>query len=850
MVEHNFLTVVGGEVKTGLRCTDCELHCNKYLSCNAMPGRGPDSPSFMFVGHAPGMEDDSLGVPFVGDHGKLLWGMSEPAGLLKSDVYCTNLLKCTTFGEKPKKAWWAACQKHFVKELKRVQPKAIVTFGAHAMNWLTGFSGVMKFRRFGLPCIFDEDILVFPMPQPSMLNHVKDPKEYDKLKAQFVADFKWLKNKMDAGTLHIGEDIPTDYKMAESLQDVKDFLQEFPEGSEVAWDVETADANWKPALFPLEGCRVVALGLSKGPGHARTIPILARGDFELFYWSDSDYEQIVALVKDFFKTHKFYGHNAVQFDAKWMSVIHGIENIDVVFDSMYASHLVYEEPGFHSLEYLAVKYGRMSPWKGSFTVEDITRCCRYLARDVDATARIRQPLHDALNESQKWLHYEYQLHLGKLFRRIEQRGIRIDTDALEDLRVYLEVEIYNREKEIRKLPEVKKFEAETNTTFSTTSTPHIRIIMQDYLKLDCRKRTAKGAFSTDKEVLAHYANIEFCKRLLHYRRATKIYNDFYKNIKKNVDRYGEYIHTNYKVHGTVTGRPSSSDPNLSVTPRADTASAADVPHELVKGVFVASDGRVLLDCDWKQAELRILGIISKCKALHDIYEQGQDAHTATAAKMFNVDLETAAQKEYRSKAKAVNFGLPYGRSAQSIIDAFVAAQKDAALKDGSTFSNQDEYAAREAAEDFILAHQTEFPEVWRWMRKQEAFVKRHRYVETLLGRRRRFQYVDNRAVRQSLNFPIQSLQSDLLLITMVKVDKVLRAMGFDAPIVLTVYDSIVFDVREEDVEAVAKIVKHVMEKLPFDFLTIPMEASIDVGRSLGKQVSLEEWLEARKARNE
>jgi DNA polymerase-1 len=789
------------------------------------------------------MEDDTIGKPLsAGDMGSLLWNMVEKAGIQKKDVYRTNLLKCSTFGEKPKLSQWKECRKHFIDELQRIRPKAIVSFGRYAFEWLTGFKGVTKFRNMGLPCVFDDSILVFPFIQPASFKHLKDRKEMDRAKSQMIKDFRRLKEKARNNTLHVGDDIPQDYKMARTVEDVRNFLDEFPPGTEVAVDFETADQNWNGSLWPLlvdQGHRVVAAGFSNKPGMARTIPVKARGLFSFFYWSEEDEKEVMAMLTDFFKTRRCYGHNFVQFDAKWVKTFFGIkEELDVPFEGMYVAHLLNEEPGNHGLEVLATRYGKMVPWKGTFTVEDIDRCCKYLARDVDATVRIRKPLEDALTPPLRWLHFNLQLPAGKLFKRIEEYGVRVDLAALENLRMFIVVERKRRMDAILALEEVKTFEIRNKKDFNPNSTPHIREVMRDILKLPMHKKTGSGEYSTDKEVLAYYEDqADFCAKLLHLRRLNS-FDRFHNSIKEAVDRYGEYIHTNYKVHGTVTGRPSSSEPNLSVMPRGDTADRAGVPPELIKGLFIASEGRVLMQADWSQAELRILGIISNCKMLKDLYAKGLDGHTATAAKMFNLSLEEAKKKEYRSKAKAINFGIPYGMSETSIVAGFVNNQKEAALRDGLPF---DETAAMKDACNFIMAHKKQFPEVWNWMEKQKAFAKKHHYVETKLGRRRRFRWVDSRAERQALNFPIQSLQSDLLLLVMVKLDKVLRKLGFDCPIVLTVYDSIVLDVKKSQVRQVAKVVRHVMEKLDFDWLTIPMVADIEIGDNLSALKDIEEY---------
>lgn len=251
-------------------------------------------------------------------------------------------------------------------------------------------------------------------------------------------------------------------------------------------------------------------------------------------------------------------------------------------------------------------------------------------------------------------------------------------------------------------------------------------------------------------------------------------------------------------------------------PREDTVAKVLDDGALIKKLFLPDPGDILLQADFNQAELRCLGSISGDRQLCGIYLRGEDAHTATAAIVYEIPLDQVT-KAQRNCVKPINFGIPYGMSEQGLIAAFV--------EKGGT---------EKEAQDFLNTHKRKFFDVWRYMEDQAHQVRTYRKQTTYFGRSRRYVQIDNRALRQAYNFPIQSYASDLTLLCLVRIAKSMRAMNLKARTLLTVYDSIAWSVAPEHFWQLADLVHHVMSTIHFPWMKVPMAADLEAGWNWGE----------------
>lgn len=826
MSQISLFNLVGGQIKVQ-QCTACPLADNKLLYTNKMDGVGPLNPTFMFAGFAPGQEDDQLGKPMTGKNGRLFQDLLQEARIDFKSVYTTNCLKCAPYETEPKTGHWLACKSHLKAEIDKVKPKAIVAMGAQAMSWLTGQSGIKKLRRKGMPCLLAPELLVFPIIQPAQLFHAEE-RDKAKIRQSMVEDLKWLRERGEQGLLAKAEDIVTDYKMARTVAEVYEFCEELSKYSTLSCDLETARTDFSTGkLFPDSDGVIVAIGFSAGTGHARVIPLYAVGLTTLFFWTDQDLqEHILPLVRSLLKSKILFGANFVQFDQKWIRFFFGIERLNIDFDTQYAHYLI-DENELHGLEELAMTYTTMPPWKKTFSVKDIEKCGSYLFKDVDAPWRIRKALEEELTTNQRNLLMNVSIPLGHELMEIEYRGVKMDIKKLEDLSESFTKQIDEHTAAARALPQIKAYEVTENTTLNLQSPKQLAVVLFDYLKLP-----EISGRSTSKPVLHALREEPFVKHLQAVRSISKLHGTYVEGMQVRMGKDFR-IHTTYKQE-TVTGRLKSSDPNLQNIPRKKTATKYAPDGAKIKECFIPEEGFVLLAADYSQIELRVLAMHAKDPTLVQAYRQGADIHKFVASQVYGVPLDLVSEDQ-RTAAKTVNFGIIFGRSLDSIIEQFIdAAVEQAELRGGYFSLDQIKAQATKDAREFWEGHHQQMPGVWRYMDVQAELIKRTKRQITFFGRERRYETVNKRAERQAYNFPIQSDAAELTIRSIIKLGKAFRALELNAHIVLTVYDSIVVEVQEDQMWEVATVMKKIMEGWDYPFINVPIVADFEAGYSWGK----------------
>jgi len=816
MSQYSLFHRQGRRIVSGLRCTQCDLANNPDLQTNCMEGTGNrNRPTYLFAGVSPGKDDDASGIPMVGRNGSLFRQLLSEAGFNLQDCFISNCLRCTLAGGSPKKAHWKACKHHFLRDLAQIQPQVVVAVGGPATTLLAGHSGVQRLRRKLLPLESNANFLVYPIRQPAQLFHQEGRNESIALRASMVDDLRFLKNLVGRNQIRRGADVVLDYRTARTAEDVDAFLEEMGQVPELAFDFETS------SLFPTKGDRLVAVGFSWGEGIARAIPLDARGETSLRWWLDGYLqEELLPKLREFMRRKKLWGHNAIQFDQKWSRAFLDLEFLDIDYDTQFGHYVLDEERGTHGLEQLAVLHTNMEPWKSEFNLEDTAQLSGYLCKDCDATWRLRKVFEPQLTPRKQWLLHELIIPLAKELDRVEWQGVRVNEQGFEDLDKYIRGRVSEEYEKIRSDSAVRAFEVSKNRSFEVDKHADVREVMRDYLKLKQVKTTDGGEYSTDVEVLEHYSDsVPTVAGIAAIRRLNKLHGTYVTGLREAV--IDGRLHTTYKVHGTVTGRPSSSNPNLMNIPRSDTAGKVLQDANAIKRCFRSEDGYLLLQADYSQAELRVMACMSGDPSLIDIYRKGLDAHTATAAKVYGASLEEVT-KGQRSNAKTVNFGIIYGMSWEGVLKKFLAA--------GNTEAE---------AKSFYDGHKRTFPCIWAWMDEQERLIRRTGEQTTPFGRTRHYGEIDNRAVRQSYNFPIQSMASDLTLISLVRTAKVLRQRNLPARVCLTVYDSIVYEIRQDAFWEVCQLVHSMMAGIQFDWMQVPMEVDMEVGYTWGDLKSID-----------
>ena len=617
MSQHTLFHLQGNRIVTGLACTKCSLASSPCLVTNCLRGRGKtDKPTYMFVTLAPSEEEDQQASSHVGRAAGNLNRLLYQSLIDVTDCYFTHCLRCSLLRGEPKETYWKGCQEHFLREVREVQPTVIVAVGSKTISWLTGQTGMDKVRRKLLPLSLDPHFMVYPLRNPGAIHHQDGP-DRQQMEHSICSDLQYLVEQVRLGQIHRQRDENVDYQIAHTPEDVDRFLAELEAYDDIAFDFEVAvrqGINLIPSKdFPTKDTVLVATGFSPAPGVSRAIPVFARGQASLWWWDD-DYltTNLLPRLADFFRRKFVYGWNAVQFDQKIARFCLGVERLQIRYDGMLNHYVLNEEQGTHRLEANALLYTNMRPWKSEFCMEDTLRLCGYLNCDTDSVCRLRGVFEPQLTPHQRWLFDELILPLAQELFEVEWEGIRVDEQNFDDLRDYLLRRMDEEQQLLQQTPEVSKFQMMRNETFNPEAHDHVRVIMRDILQLPSIKKTKGGEYGTDKSVLEHYKDIPFVASVRKYRQLSKLKGTYHDQLRSKIVHHhdqpyvsdlvrlptpppavfrippGPRVHTSYKVHGTVTGRPASEDPNLMNLPREDTAGQVLEDANMIKKSFVAT----------------------------------------------------------------------------------------------------------------------------------------------------------------------------------------------------------------------------------------------------------------------
>jgi DNA polymerase-1 len=514
-----------------------------------------------------------------------------------------------------------------------------------------------------------------------------------------------------------------------------------------------------------------------------------------------------------------YAHNG-KYDLTVL-VRHGVQVEGLSFDTMIAEWLV--DPASRNLGLKNLAWARlgveMTPiadligtGKGQITMAQVPigQAARYACADVDMTHRLVKVLEPELREKQLWsLFTEVEMPLVPVLAEMEMEGVKLDVGYLEQMSDQLHEQLSDLERQIHDL---------VGHSFNVNSTQQLSdaLFIQLGLPTQGVQKTKTGHYSTAASVLEKLEGEHpVIKLILEYRELAKLRSTYVDALPQLVNERTGRVHTSYNQTGTVTGRISSSDPNLQNIP---------IRTELgrqVRRAFVAEEGSVLLAADYSQVELRVLAHISQDPAMLDAFASGEDIHASTAAFLFDVPLGEV-DREMRRVAKSINFGISYGMSGYGM-----------AWRTG---------LSREEADRFIENYFAKYSQVKVYLDETKRQARELGYVETLLGRRRYFPElrsdskahgrVKRAAERMAINAPIQGSAADIIKIAMIRLHRALKERGLKSGMTLQVHDELVLEVPEDELEIVAPLVKSIMED------AFQLDAPLTVDMKVGKN-----WLE-------
>lgn len=598
---------------------------------------------------------------------------------------------------------------------------------------------------------------------------------------------------------------------------------------QIAFDTETTGTD------PMRA-ELVGISLSVKPGEGVYIPILHRLDEDK--GRCLPLQSVVRSLRPALTNPSIpkYGHNA-KYDYVMLKRC-GIDVVPITFDTMIAEWLLNPDSRNLGLKKLAWVRLNMTmteietligTGKNQRTMDfvSIRDAAPYAVADVDSVLRLKPGLQREMEKAVPQasasehpasallkIFKEMEMPLIPILADMEMAGIALDTAFLKQM----SEDLQKRLNEI----ESKVFQ-EVGTPFNLNSPQQLSHALFDNLQLKMpgrTRRTASGAYSTNAEVLeglrGQHPIIEW---ILEHRELSKLRSTYIEALPQEIDPVTGRVHTSYNQTGTVTGRISSTEPNLQNIPiRTDLG-------KQVRRAFIASPGNLIVSVDYSQVELRIVAHMAKDEAMIAAFNAGQDIHAATAAAIFNVTLDQVT-KDQRRHAKAINFGLIYGMSAFGL-----TRSSDLTLAE---------------AEDFVSTYFKRFPAIKKYLDQVRHQAARLGYVETLFGRRRYFPTLKinaqraglSREEREAINAPIQGTAADIIKIAMTRLPAAIHKAGLAAQLLLQVHDELVLECPKQELKETARLVRSVMENACK--LSVPLGTEARYGVNWGEMQVIED----------
>jgi DNA polymerase-1 len=594
------------------------------------------------------------------------------------------------------------------------------------------------------------------------------------------------------------------YQIVQGDLPVKLLLQNLLNQSSVCFDTETTGID---AL----NAELVGMSFSFEKGKGFYVP---------FPENQEEAQTLIEKFRPFFEnsTIEKIGQN-MKYDLKILSN-YNIQVKGKLFDTMIAHYLINPDMR-HNMDVLSETYLKYSPksietligkkGKNQLSMRDVPLedIKEYATEDADITFQLKEHFQPILEKvGTKKLFDEIEIPLVPVLADMEKEGIRLDVEFLKSMSVDMQKEIDAFEQQIYETAGEK---------FNLASPKQLGDILFDKLKIGGakQKKTKTGQYATGEEVLSYLANEhQIVRDILEWRQMVKLQSTYIDALPNQVDKKTGRVHTDYMQTVAATGRLSSNNPNLQNIPIR-----TERGRKIRKAFIARDENYTLLSADYSQIELRIIAALCGEENMIKAFQNHEDIHKSTAAKVFNVPLDEVT-KEQRSHAKTVNFGIIYGVSAFGL-------------------SNQTNLSRKESA-DLIEAYYKTYPRLKSFIQEQVDFAREHGYVETISGRRRYLKDINSAnaivrggAERNAVNAPIQGSAADIIKIAMINIHKKLTAENWKSKMLLQVHDELVFDVHNSELEKIQPMIKHEMEN------AFKMAVPLDIEIGLGKN-----WLEA------
>lgn len=860
-------------------CIECGLH--EKCRSPFLDGAGPEDAQFLVVGKCPGGREDFNGEVFIGPSGDILKTDLRRGGIAVSDCRFTNAGRCRPSSDKfPGLGTVKLCRPFLFAEVERIRPRAILALGNEALYAFSGKVGVEKKRQTTFEYALEDGtkIPVMVALHPAAVLHQRNKRKGFQADMQRFAEFV-------SGDGEPQEDIPFEMCSSGALDPAREaFAAKIRRlravsargQTTVGFDCET-DTRY-PFLHRedfLVRCMAVSDGITA------LVLQIDRTDGRVNESDDPALSALLDLLVD--PTIRLAAHNA-KYDMHVIELRFGRRVRGLVADTLLQHAILSPHEGGHDLDTVAPEILGVARWHGAVdklvgdgkdrakwravSFDELARRC---AHDACYTARLAVKLGSQIarsgtRDAREWFRSTTLLldppRLSGLFRDLvmpgmralydmERTGIAIDPEKLAVLETDLERRQEDLRGEIRSLPVVaarqrrvlldgmnriaeRSVEKKRKPTakqiaavkgdaeFNPGADRQIADVLFDaqYYAQGAVEQTAGGKASVNEVSLhavaascavvsgiPHAQEIQqFISLVLGYREAANLKSSFVTRLRRFRCPDGR-IHATVNLGRARTGRLSISDPGLQNIPVRNERYA-----KKIRDAFVASPGMTLVEPDYSQIELRVLAAYSRDEEMLAVFREGRDLHEETAKTIFGVEAPTTEQ---RREGKSVNFGV-----------IFLESEYGLARQIGSS----DQQAA-----SFISAFYSRFVGVHEWQERVQHYVMRRGRVYTMFGRSRLLENARIRprdrkersllgeALRQAVNTPIQGTAADVCLVSLIRLSAIVPTLPFKTRILLTVHDSILFEVEEGREEDLCRIVGPVMIAEPMKWIGPQME---------------------------
>ncbi len=582
-------------------------------------------------------------------------------------------------------------------------------------------------------------------------------------------------------TLDSLETINYNYYLIDNEKERKDLLQNLFTSKSFSLDTETTNIEAIDA-------ELVGISFSVKENEAFYVPI------------PPDFKEAQKIVNEFKQVLEDENIEKIGQNIKYDMIVldrYGVKVKGNIFDTMIA-HYVIQPELHHNMDYLAEIYlnyktikieeligpkGKNQKNMRDLSPKDIYK---YACEDADVTLKLKNKLSvELINNNAERLFREIEMPLVPVLVNMETNGVRIDPETLKQTSAHLTARMNEIEKEIYVL---------ANEEFNISSPKKVGEILFEKLKLNEKaKKTKTGQYVTSEEVLESIRSKHpIVEKILEFRGLKKLLSTYIDSLPLLINSRTGKIHTSFNQTVTSTGRLSSSNPNLQNIP------IRNEDGKEIRKAFIPNDGCLFFSADYSQIELRIMAHLSKDKNMIDAFNEGDDIHAATAAKLYKKPISEITRDE-RSKAKTANFGIIYG------ISVFGLAERM--------------NVSRQEAKELIDEYFETYPQIKEYMDKSIEVAREKGYIETIFGRKRFLPDINSKnavvrgyAERNAINAPIQGSAADIIKVAMINIYNRFQYENIKSTMILQVHDELNFSVYPEEKEIVEKIVVEEMER--------------------------------------